>query len=179
MTKRLIFFSGGVESTALLTFASKEDIIAIVPPISTRFMASVKQEKALKILAYFGLRPSYPKFEIPIEASAIGSIPMIWICGCISIMWCRCDTDITDVWVGTNSGDVGLHNQDYHNKFLDVFPQLLESAKISAPLFHLSKRQQWDMIPTHVRPYVHSCFQQHPCGVCRKCLERTSSGIPV
>ena len=39
------------------------------------------------------------------------------------------------------------------------------------PLDHLSKRQQWELIPEDVRPLVSSCIYHAMCGQYYKCRE--------
>jgi 7-cyano-7-deazaguanine synthase in queuosine biosynthesis len=174
MTKRLIFFSGGVESTAMLTLASKEDIVAIVSPLSAQANSGVNTPSALKILHHFGLTPAFPKLEIP-----TGTTHNVWLSTALAIAWCNCDPSITEVWIGINSEDVGPLNQDYHDRIHGNFSKLLPSVKLAAPLIHLSKAEQWNLIPEGVRQFVKSCQKPVPCGVCKKCMERINANLPL
>lgn len=46
-------------------------------------------------------------------------------------------------------------------------------TKMYSPLGHLTKLEQWKIIPKELRPHVHVCMRQtpNPCGNCIKCQE--------
>ena len=76
----------------------------------------------------------------------------------------------------------GFHSDEYEDPgFLEdankVFNTMFPYIKIHAPLKHLTKAQQWDMIADEVKPYVRSCYitneDDHDPSTCEKCIDFT------
>jgi radical SAM superfamily enzyme YgiQ (UPF0313 family) len=100
----------------------------------------------------------------------------------------------TEVWYGENSNhaDETERLREYSAQVLhdQAWKILHPTVKYSSPLEHVTKRQQWNMIPDQVKPMVVTCTQQfhnYPvatpptisfegitmrgCGRCGKCCE--------
>lgn len=80
---------------------------------------------------------------------------------------------------GVRSDSDGLG--DKHTDWVDEHFRSIESVlaklniptKMSAPLGHLSKADQWNSLPEHIQKLVHTCvhpYKRH-CGDCTKCRE--------
>lgn len=90
---------------------------------------------------------------------------------------------IHNIYYGYNGGirtpDDGLgdkHTQwvdDHFRSIENVLAQLNIPTKMSAPLAHMSKLEQWNSIPPHIQKLVHTCVHAtaDKCGKCIKCHE--------
>lgn len=80
---------------------------------------------------------------------------------------------------GIRSADDGLG--DSHTDWVDEHFRSIESVlakldiptKMSAPLAHMSKLEQWNSLPEYIQKLVHTCVHttQSHCGKCSKCRE--------
>ena len=192
---RLILFSGGVESTAFLTLARKDDhILTVVDESSDEMMTTFRKENVEAILKYFNLKGHYmkvstekkfePKSNSPYEyhqIKVILPIASIWVTK-HNKQWEveSSKPEITEIWYGMNQKDIRMSIQRKTKQFYDQYIKSWEilhpNVKFIFPLGNLTKLQQWEMIPFAIRHLVHSCRRVQPgikfCGECFKCLER-------
>ena len=168
----LILFSGGVESTAMLGLAQPGDRLLSVAPVYERDIQLVAR-KALKIANYYGMaieRASLLMKRPPMQMWELSSIASAFVAG---------DSSITAVWWGMNKDDVNALQQDSYDRVTAAWPLAHPTVPLTAPLRHLSKLEQWNMIPDEIKPHVHTCILHYVCGECRKCQERIEAGIPL
>lgn len=90
---------------------------------------------------------------------------------------------INRIYYGYNGGIIdredgmGDKHTDWVDKHFrhieDVCAMLNIETKMSAPLGHMSKVEQWQLIPDNIKPLVHTCVDpaQRHCGKCMKCKE--------
>lgn len=193
---RLILFSGGVESTALLTRANRFDhILTVVDESSEEMMTTFRKDSVEAILKHFNLRGHYmtissskkfePKNNSPYEYHQIKIIIPV------ASMWVtkhnkqwetekQSEPEITEVWYGLNREDkdtlVKKKTKQFYDQYIKSWEILHPNVKFLIPFQNMSKAQQWEMIPFAIRHLVHSCRRVKPgiryCGECFKCLER-------
>lgn len=174
---RAILFSGGVESTALLTMADKEDVLLLVEPYRGAYVTFLAH-KALKVAAYFGNRVEFlkPPFFDP-AGNTFEDFPMLLP---LASIWVGTRPGYKNVWFGANSTDWPQpHRRERWERMLAAFNLAHPDCNLQTPLRHLTKLQQWELIPASVRPLVHTCNRQTVCGKCGKCLERLREGVPL
>ena len=169
---RAILFSGGVESVAALTLADKGDVLLVMQPshaTDRRFLA----HKALPIAAHFGFQVQY--------LNAPGSVPcqQFWTLVALAMVWVAAHSETTEVWWGMNDKDVGDGQSEEFSRAMAAWSAAHPDVPLRGPLRHLTKSEQWALIPEAVRPLVHTCTQAVACGACHKCKERIDAGIPL
>ena len=112
-----------------------------------------------------------------------GSPPMFFFWTNIAHMIQIDNPQINRIYYGYNGGVIdredgmGDKHTDWVDKHFrhieDVCAMLGIHTKMSAPLGHMSKLEQWQIIPEHIQEHVHTCV--HPterhCGKCMKCKE--------
>ena len=168
---RLIFFSGGVESTALLTTATKDDIVITVTDKTPNGMRLTYDPIAVKQISnHFGIKVQNCNVEIPYDAGEIKFVHQMWLFLSVANLWAAKNNEITELCFGANK-----------EEFQDLMPELYRiyegwdilhpKVKFNHPLVHLSKQEQWNLIPDKVKPMVRTCIMISNCGRCRKCLE--------
>jgi len=168
---RLILFSGGVESTALLTLAKSDDILLTIEPTFPNDLPSYSAPKIDAIAEYYGLKIRYCKVEIPIEPKPFRFVHQMRIFVSLANLWVAKDWAITEVWCGRNVKEPNDNLRPLIDQMMNAWNVLQPRVPFQHPLDHLSKRQQWDMIPADVKPLVSSCMYHQMCGTCRKCME--------
>lgn len=179
---RLILFSGGVESTALLTLASPEDVLLTIDPAYPHDLKSYRKDTAQQIARYFGLRMQYARATIPIEPSPQRFVHQMRTFISLCNLWVAKDESVIAVWCGRNSAEPGPRLKPFIDQMMAAWDKLHPDVPFLHPLTHLSKREQWNLIPPKVRPLVSSCINHRMCGTCHKCLEWTclsESSLPT
>jgi 7-cyano-7-deazaguanine synthase in queuosine biosynthesis len=172
---RIILFSGGVESAALLPLANKGDTLLMVEPFHGPDVVFFVREKALKLAAHYGMKVEIASFKLPAGVRPV----QMWALSRIASLWVSTFTNTKEVWWGRNKDDIKPHMAVEHERIVESWQVAHPNVPLLWPLSHLSKAETWEAIPQEIRPLVHSCIHVAPCGVCGKCQERVSSGIPV
>lgn len=177
---RLIFFSGGVESTPLLLQADSTDTIVTVGPTFNRILYSYHKENCIKIAEYFGLSIDFVQVSLPVRNKNPKFVHQFSTFIALAHLWCSRDPDITQVWLGRNSTEVpkirNLH--DPRTRELMSWSTMHPDVPVLHPLEKLTKQQHWELIPDSIKPLVVSCDFQTNCGTCNKCKEfKTSLGL--
>jgi 7-cyano-7-deazaguanine synthase in queuosine biosynthesis len=169
---RIILFSGGVESTALLANARGGDFALTVfdhtPGGDTTARLTWCEEIAAKL-------------EVPLKTASVsvsrarnyaseGHIHQLWWLLSAVNLWIAHDRRVTSVLYGLESTPLNDMSADVLSR---VRPALrtLHGVDIEAPFRHLSKEEQWGMIPAEVRPLVRNCTFSSDCGRCAKCKQ--------
>ena len=188
---RLILFSGGVESTALCTMANHNDILLVSDRVHDREGGIWHEESARAIANYFGL--GIERFTMSGPPAQQWVHQRYHLFSVAHIVVSR-NPAFTEVWYGANSShaDESERSREYSAQVLhdQAWKILHPTVKYSSPLEHLTKRQQWNLIPDQVKPMVVTCTQQfhnYPvatpptisfenitirgCGRCGKCRE--------
>ena len=170
---RLILFSGGVESTALLSLASPDDVLLTIKPTFPSDRATFRASTAERIAEHFGLKMHFAGASIPLEPVPYRFVHQMQSFVGLASLWVAKDSSITEVWCGRNSKEPGEALAPFIDRMMAAWDVLNPTVPFLHPLDHLSKRQQWDLIPQEIRPLVSSCVLHRMCGVCKKCLELT------
>jgi 7-cyano-7-deazaguanine synthase in queuosine biosynthesis len=190
MERRLIFFSGGLDSTALLTLSKPDDIIVcIVDTVDNKVATSfddVVKDKVLKIAKYFDRFVYFNPVHIPaVEIESGAGVHQTNVMFSIANNWAHIKTEsLKEVWWG-------VYDSEYNNNVVvkklrdDWFKAwniLHPNIKFHNPLGHLTKRDCWEMIPEKVRPLVSCCRISPPqdwktCE-CMKCVQQRRAITP-
>lgn len=177
---RLILFSGGVESTALLSQAKPEDVLLTILPTFPSDMATFRKKSAEAIARHYGLEVRYVQIEILLEPLPYTFVHQMRVFVSVANLWVAKDTRITEVWCGRNIKEPGSAIASFIEQMMSAWKILHPQVSFLHPLDHLSKREQWELIPEEIRPLVSSCVFHCMCGTCYKCLELTclSESLP-
>ena len=190
MTERVvIMMSGGVESTALIQHALDNDLTPIchsyigfgnIEP----HVAHIKAITEIYGVDLFTCSTSAGA-DFSEDVSRGDSTTGYWWAA-YGAMCAVAYPEINQFWVGGNSGvrEVGDIKNDpdpvaMYGKGFAVIQQASSmvggNAVAYMPLWRLTKKQQWDMIPKEIQPHVTTCEWQYgkqdPCGECSKCTE--------
>ena len=196
----VVLFSGGVESTATLEWASHQnyDVLLCVHSMWHDMEVSGSRElnpNVEKICEYYNV-PLYTYTHTdPLNDFSYDGIQKInyvhssyhWLNTAMNIAarYPKMKEFLWGVNCGINKpGDGG----DYHFlprswQFAIAFDQYTnnmgrtDQQKLYPPVAHMTKKQMWESIPDEVKPLVQSCGDplkydgNSPCGKCYKCKE--------
>ena len=175
----MIMYSGGVESTALVVHALKQEHnITLIHVIHNN--KSQKEHRACRGTSYkhFGNLPvlaiTIQKNNFDLKYGHQHRDVSIWFAVAMMIAG-RGAWD--EVWYGTHNKD----NQDKipnMEKAWDAMMDIIErKTKIISPLRNKSKLDQYNMLTPEVKECIISCAviadgaRNEPCGECMKCQE--------
>lgn len=170
---RLILFSGGVESTALLTVAKADDVVLTVLPTFPDDMPSFRDGTTQQIAEHFGHVVQFARADVPIVQLPPRFVHQMRIFISLCNLWVAKDRHIEAVWCGRNSAEPGHELRPFIDQMMFAWAALHPSVPFLHPLDHLSKREHWELIPEAVRPLVSTCIHHRTCGTCYKCRELT------
>ena len=181
----IVAFSGGVESTALLHHVVKRGQTPLVIHVDV-VSHWQHQVEAVDIISskldvdtrYIEVSPTNTPFQINKRCYLITGI---WHQSPILFTWSNImqivninNPHIHNIYYGFNNG-IDKHTDWVDDHFRSI-ERVLEALNIptqfSAPLGHMTKKEQWDTI-RDLKHHVHSCSHRSKkqCGVCIKCLE--------
>ena len=167
---RLILFSGGVESVAMLTKASKDDIVMTIRDTSPNHYHTYHPNRIEEVARAMKVQIQYTDIKIPIEKSK-GFVHQLWTFTPIAIMWASRFPEINEIWYGLNNTEPSALAKDDFEKCIKIWKIAFPQINLRFPLRRFSKEQQWSMIPKHIRPLITTCLNNNFCGTCRKCIE--------
>jgi len=183
-----IMLSGGVESTACIQHALDEDYYPMcffvsLWPNTYPHMPHLKSICSLYGVDMWDLRLTGREFDRDAEISPYTSHWWAVYGAMIAVAYPK----LKSVWAGANSGirkpndikddpdPVALYGKSL--ALIESASTMVGgSARAYMPLWRLTKREQWYMIPEDIRPHIVTCehqqeFGQAPCGKCSKCVE--------
>jgi len=171
---RLILFSGGVESTAMLTKANRDDIIMTIRDTSPDDHYTYHPNRIEEIARAMNVKIQYTDLKIPTMKEQF--VYQLWTFVPVCMMWTSRFPSIKEVWYGLNNKEPSSIPvvQDSFDRCIKMWKVAFPEIPLKFPLRHLSKEQQWKMIPKHVQPILTNCLYNNFCGTCRKCLELKS-----
>jgi len=189
--RRLILFSGGVESTALLTLKSPEDVVITIQDTSPSGVMSFNKQAVLNIAAAMQCEVKFCTIHTPYGDPLVGEkvqpVYQLWPFLAVASAWCAKDPSISTIWYGYSLPQDEFDGTDSLYAPWKKYAQLYDGWNIMHPTVSIvfptkkyTKLQHWEMIPDHVKPLVRTCLKNvHPdkdenCGTCRKCLELKS-----
>lgn len=173
---RLILFSGGVESTALMTMSTPDDIAFVIRPtdVSSDRELTYNQSSVEAITGLYGLQLHYATFSIPKLAEMKDCFvhQMKTFIGLAHIMVNQYPF-ITEVWCGRNCDEPSPAIAPMIEQHMAAWAILNPNVPFLHPLDHLSKVEQMALIPKEIRHHISSCVTHNNCGYCFKCKEYT------
>ena len=177
--KRLILFSGGVESTALLLRRNDDDIVVTVEDTSPRADMSFHPGAVKNIAAALNVDVRMCQIFTPIPRPKKIWHYQLWMILPVVSLCVTKDPSICEVWYGVNASEYsGMYTADKKYTQLETAWNILHpGVPIVFAMVEMTKAEIWNTIPNHIRPLVRTCIKNtHPdkdinCGTCRKCLE--------
>lgn len=190
----IIAFSGGVESVALMSWLSKtnEKVVAFNfsialadPPYGPIEVWLAKQRvNAQQICKKFDI----PLMEVDLQMTNMATLTnqkpeyrysfqrwyISFFLGMVSVY----NPGIKNLYYGLNDEDTTAVNPEMRATMESFIGIMNSESKLQTPLSHMTKAQQWELIPDDVKPLVLTCFNK-VCGTCFKCEERIKAGIPL
>lgn len=175
MAKRIILFSGGVESTALLALADRDDII-LVCNYGMGIYETYNELSVVNICSIMGFKPYFVRIEIPLINGPIIYTPVHQVhrLAAAAHLTCIYNTKVTEVWFGINSEDTVTMPFHKYDQERDIWAIHHPDVQFKFPLQDLTKAEQWKLIPDNVKPFVSYCMTHNNCGKCIKCIEFTT-----
>lgn len=165
----LILFSGGVESTALLTLANKDDLIVLID--SDYYPDRTFNPRYKEILNYFSFDVKVLQFNYNFSLRRNRPRQQAGFYLHLADIIIQDEPGIFEVWYG-------LHRDEPPDRVKEAFRMVNENWKLTHPfnplvypLKHLSKQEQWNLLPEDIKPLINNCIYNTNCGNCRKCLE--------
>jgi 7-cyano-7-deazaguanine synthase in queuosine biosynthesis len=187
-------FSGGVESTALMAWLKSkgEKFVAFNlmvslpnPPFGPVEVWLAKQRVNAKIIAE---KMGVPLIELDIQMTNLGTVRpeaptykhsfQRWYISWYFGMLATYNPGITNMYYGLNNEDTSSKNPAMRQKIVDMIVLMSDEDRLRTPLMHMTKAEQWALIPDDVKPLVLTCYN-NVCGGCFKCKERIDAGIPL
>lgn len=168
---RLILFSGGVESTALLTMSRPDDVVLTINPSFASEVETYRRDLSEQIADHFGRTVQYASITASVDPAPFQFVHQMRAFISVCNLWVAKDTRITEVWCGRNSAEPGEKLRPFIEQMMQAWAVLHPNVAFLHPLDHLSKREQLALIPEAVRPLISSCMHHRWCGTCKKCLE--------
>jgi 7-cyano-7-deazaguanine synthase in queuosine biosynthesis len=186
----IVAWSGGVESTALITQVlaeKKTPLIIHLEIYNNDYHTNQYQTLAVENMAdRLDLRVEYIEHRSVIvdmkrsqdfwkQKKYGGGYPILPFWTSIVFLtqivnpWC------TDIYIGKHLQDGNADTWAVAQKYCEEQGRLFGfESRLSAPLEHLSKKEQWSLIPRDIKPLVRTCPANTitPCGVCSKCKEK-------
>lgn len=169
--RRLIFFSGGVESTAYLSLADKTDILLVMNPVYPDDFATYNPNSIASISTYYGMQVQYVGAKVHIDPPKSDFVNQRHPFFSLAHLWVEKDKSISEVWTGRHLGEPGPDAYDETYRLESAWKILHPNVPWIRPLSNLTKLQQWMMIPKGVKKYVSTCIKHSSCGLCFKCIE--------
>lgn len=170
MNNSVLFFSGGVESTAILEAYKNTNIrlLYVYSPWYKHF-----KECALKIANFYKKELEF--FEMHSSVTGGNHLQQLnWylmVAYLYSLKW----PEINTFYYGLHKRDTSLVSKSGLTNLKNVqahFKTLMPNASLVFPFDALSKKQQYDMIPEEVKGMLHTCNRTNNfCGKCSKCVE--------
>lgn len=190
----VLAFSGGVESTALMAWLKDkgEKIVAVnfaisspEPPYGPIEEWLAKQRiNAQKIAEKFAV----PLMEIDLQMTNFGTLRnekpeykysfQRWYISFFLGLLTVYNPKIESLYYGLNNEDTTAINSQMRGIMEDFIGIMTGDNRLKTPLMHMTKAQQWEIIPEDVKPLVITCYNR-VCGLCFKCTERINAGIPL
>lgn len=187
-------FSGGVESTALMAWLKSkgEKFVAFNlmislpnPPFGPVEIWLAKQRVNAQIIAK---KMEVPLIELDIQMTNLGTVRpepptgeysfQRWYISWYFGMLATYNPGIKNMYYGVNSEDTSARDPAMRKRVADMILLMSGEDRLRTPLIHMSKAEQWALIPDDVKPLVLTCYK-NVCGGCFKCQERIDAGIPL
>lgn len=190
----VIAFSGGVESTAVMAWAKErgEKVVAFnfalslpEPPYGPiEEWLSTQRVNARKIAKKFDV----PLMEIDLSMTNLGTIRnekpeyrysfQRWYISFLLGMMTVYNPEIKNLYYGLNNEDTTAVNSQMRGTMETFMGLMTVDNRLKTPLSHMTKAEQWEIIPDDIKPLVLTCYNK-VCGTCFKCAERLKAGIPL
>lgn len=186
----IVAWSGGVESTALvhqLVLEKRNPLIIHLEIYNNNIQANTFETYAVECMSdRLDLRVEYIEHRSVIvdmkrsqdfwkQKKYGGGYPVLPLWTSMAFMtqiinpWCK------DIYIGKNSSDGNADTWEVAQNYCKQQGKLFGfESEMSAPLEHLSKKEQWLMIPKELRPHIRTCTSKNSkaCGKCSKCKEK-------
>lgn len=169
----LILFSGGIESTALLGLAKPSDQLLTVKAPYKNTLSGISNNYQ-QIADYYKLNVNYyESTALPALVSYEHQYNWLFVIAHLYALVYKPQ----ELWLGYHSQETHQY-QSYNIQRRYSYEQLHKmwyvlhpSIRINRPLQHLTKREQYQLIPQQLQTLTQSCYYQPRCNHCKKCQE--------
>lgn len=167
---RVILFSGGVESTALLTMADRDDLLLVCEVPFKDYKPGYNLDTCRKIAKRYGMQ--LVTFSCGLQFNRTEWLHQLnWLLMAANLV-VKGSKNYTEVWIGLQPKDVeAQYKQSIYGQMFGMWEVLNPEVMLRAPMRHLTKKMQWKLIPDDIKSLVNSCSEGTNCGTCRKCEE--------
>ena len=169
--KRLILFSGGIESTAMMVIKDEADVVITIEDESPNEMPTFKRYAVDSISKVMNFDVNYCKIQIPSERPTEHFVYQLWTFVSIASLWVNRDTSIKEVWYGLNSNEPYQPCMEQFERIVKGWEAMHPNVKLVFPLRAMTREQQWRIIPDNIKLLVRNCMFNKNCRQCRKCVE--------
>lgn len=167
---KLVLFSGGVESTAMLNLVSDKDIVTTLRDNSSDIPNSYNQDAVENICGELGIKVHYTDLSIPIRherPNLYQFLTFVHVAG----LWVTRFPKITEVLHGLNADEPRGYFKEIFDRYINIWNSFYPNTKFVFPFKDMKKIDIWNLIPERIKPLVISCNQPIPCNHCNKCVE--------
>lgn len=173
MTERLILFSGGIESTALLTLYRPGDHVMTVRHAHD---ATYDERAVSAIVEAMGVENHIRSaIDTGVPTNGQATFQFHWLLA-VAGVYVEPRVKISQVWYGFHetppgTGVNGPRIMGEYARVKAMWSTWHPQVSLVSPYVHLTKAGHWDLIPDHVKPLVRNCYHINDCGTCAKCQE--------
>lgn len=173
MAKSIVLLSSGCESTALLCWHVKQQNDVIAVHYENSLHACAETSRCKEICRYLKV----PLDIIPVALDLqVGAVVDSGVWAPYSAIYAA-HYRIEKVHYGLHKTCPNLDRVENIHKTFDMVSNLTlnKNVELSAPLVHLTKKEQYEIIPEDLKSNVVYCWRNRgkPCGYCGKCKEWT------
>lgn len=184
---RLLLFSGGVESTAMMTVKNPDDVVITVEDTSPGEKPTFHRLAVQNIAASMKFDVEFCTVHFPFQRPKQYWNYQMWYLLPIAGLRIIRDHRITELWYGGEKagneppfteGTISLNDpQKKYKQLKAAWDTMFPQVSLVFPLEQYTKQEQWEFIPDHVKPLVRTCLnntnpnEDFNCGTCRKCQE--------
>lgn len=167
---RLILFSGGVESTAMLTLANEKDIVTTIRDTSKDIYRTYNEKSVEEITKKLEITLHYTDLALPLKHRKYFHYQLLTFIH-VAGLWVSRFPEIKEVWYGLSSvGPAEVAKKDF-DYCVDFWKRSHPNIELVFPLQHMGKKDIWKLIPKDVQKLVINCNQKIQCNRCHKCSE--------
>ena len=168
---KLLMFSGGVESTALLHLLDpKEDYIGIIDlHTEVDIIPDHDLTKQHKILGHFGFKNvCVCNMNLSPVKNMGGGDTSSQYQPFAELLVAKLPVD--ELWWGCHRDD--HHDEAKWSRYREAFKLMHPHCAVRQPFEDKTKEEQWNLIDDEIKPFVVSCYIHHPeiqdgCFLCK------------
>ena len=167
---RLILFSGGVESTAMLTLANENDIVTTIRDTSKDMYRTYSEKAVEEITKKLEIPLHYTDIALPLKHRKDFLYQLLTFIHAAGL-WVTRFPEIKEVWYGLDKdGGAGVAKKDF-DYCVDFWKRSYPNIELVFPFQYMETKDIWKLIPKDIQKLVINCThpQKIQCNDCHKC----------